>query len=82
MISDWGEAYHQGIRRFGDQKAQEIEQLIHTLPITLIEANKSWLDRFVAFWSMEGRAEPGSVMVVSVQNRPRKAQASFLKQLP
>ncbi len=28
------------MRRFGDQKAQEIEQLIQTLPITLIEANK------------------------------------------
>ncbi len=26
--------------RFGDQKTQEIEQLIQTLPITLIEANK------------------------------------------
>jgi predicted nucleic acid-binding protein len=27
-------------RRFGDTKAQEIEKLIQTLPITLVEANK------------------------------------------
>jgi predicted nucleic acid-binding protein len=28
------------MRRFGGQKAQEIEWLIQTLPITLVEANK------------------------------------------
>ena len=39
-IVNWGEVYYQVTRRFGDQKAQEIEQLIQTLPITLIEANK------------------------------------------
>ena len=38
-IVNWGEVYYQVMRRFGDQKAQDIEQLIHTLPITLIEAN-------------------------------------------
>jgi len=27
------------MRRFGDQKVQDIEQLIQTLPITLIEAD-------------------------------------------
>ena len=37
---NWGEVYYQVMRRFGDKKAQEIEQLIQTLPITLIEANK------------------------------------------
>jgi predicted nucleic acid-binding protein len=37
---NWGEVYYLVMRRFGDQKAQEIEQLIQTLPITLIEANK------------------------------------------
>ena len=37
---NWGEVYYQVMRRFGDQKAQEIEQLIQTLPITLVEANK------------------------------------------
>jgi len=39
-IVNWGEVYYQVARRFGDQKAQEIELLIQTLPITLIEANK------------------------------------------
>jgi predicted nucleic acid-binding protein len=39
-IVNWGEVYYQVMRRFGDQKAQDIEQLIETLPITLIEANK------------------------------------------
>lgn len=40
-IINWGEIYYQVARRFGDQKAQEIEQLIETLPITLIEVDKS-----------------------------------------
>ena len=39
-IVNWGEVYYQVMRRFGDQKTQEIEQLIQTLPITLVEANK------------------------------------------
>ena len=39
-IVNWGEVYYQILRRFGDQKAQEIEQLIQTLPITLVEADK------------------------------------------
>jgi predicted nucleic acid-binding protein len=39
-IVNWGEVYYQVLRRFGDQKAQEVEQLIQTLPITLVEANK------------------------------------------
>jgi predicted nucleic acid-binding protein len=39
-IINWGEVYYQITRRFGDQKAKEIEQLIETLPITLVEANK------------------------------------------
>jgi len=39
-IINWGEVYYQVARRFGDQKAQEIEQLIQTLPIALIEADK------------------------------------------
>jgi predicted nucleic acid-binding protein len=40
-IVNWGEVYYQVTRRFGDQKAQEIEQLIETFPIKLIEADKS-----------------------------------------
>jgi predicted nucleic acid-binding protein len=39
-VVNWGEVYYQVLRRFGDQKTQEIEQLIQTLPITLVEANK------------------------------------------
>jgi len=39
-VVNWGEVYYQVARRFGDQRAQEIEQLIQTLPITLIEADK------------------------------------------
>jgi predicted nucleic acid-binding protein len=39
-VVNWGDVYYQVLRRFGDQKAQEIEQLIQTLPITLVEANK------------------------------------------
>ena len=39
-IVNWGEVYYQVMRRFGEQKAQEIEKLIQTLPITLVEANK------------------------------------------
>jgi predicted nucleic acid-binding protein len=39
-VVNWGEVYYQVARRFGDTKAQEIEKLIQTLPITLVEANK------------------------------------------
>lgn len=39
-IVNWGEVYYQVVRRYGEQKAEEIEQLIQTLPITLVEANK------------------------------------------
>jgi predicted nucleic acid-binding protein len=39
-IVNWGEVYYQVARRFGETKAQEIEQLIQTLPITLVEADK------------------------------------------
>jgi ribonuclease VapC len=39
-IVNWGEVYYQVVVRFGEQKAQEIEKLIQTLPITLVEANK------------------------------------------
>jgi predicted nucleic acid-binding protein len=39
-IVNWGEVYYQVTRRFGEQKAKEIERLIQTLPITLINADK------------------------------------------
>jgi len=40
-IVNWGEVYYQVTRRYGELKAREIEQLIETLPITLIEADKN-----------------------------------------
>ena len=40
-IINWGEVYYQVARRFGDQKAQEIEHLIETLPITFVEADRT-----------------------------------------
>jgi len=39
-IVNWGEVYYQVLRRFGEQKAQEIEKVIQTLPVSLVEANK------------------------------------------
>ena len=39
-IVNWGEVYYQVARRFGEQRVQEIEKLIQTLPITLVEADK------------------------------------------
>ncbi len=39
-VVNWGEVYYQVLRRFGDQKVQEIEQLIQIFPITLVEVNK------------------------------------------
>jgi len=46
-IVNWGEVYYQVARRFGEQKAQEVERLIQTLPITLIEANKELIHETV-----------------------------------
>ena len=40
-IVNWGEVYYQVARQFGDQKAQEVEQLIETLPITFVEADRT-----------------------------------------
>jgi ribonuclease VapC len=39
-IVNWGEVYYQIASRLGNQKAQEIEQLIETLPIRLVEADR------------------------------------------
>jgi ribonuclease VapC len=39
-VVNWGEVYYQVSRRFGYQKAQEIERLIETFPIRLVEADK------------------------------------------
>jgi predicted nucleic acid-binding protein len=40
-IVNWGEVYYHVARRYGEQRAREIERLIETLPITLIEADKN-----------------------------------------
>ena len=39
-IVNWGEVYYHVARRFGEQRADEVAQLIQTLPITLVDANK------------------------------------------
>jgi predicted nucleic acid-binding protein len=39
-VINWGEVYYQVARRFGDSRAQEIEQLIETFPIKLVEVDK------------------------------------------
>ena len=40
-IVNWGEVYYHVAKRYGEQKAQEIERLVETLPIMLIEADKN-----------------------------------------
>ena len=39
-IVNWGEVYYHVARRFGEQRADEVAQVIQTLPITLVDANK------------------------------------------
>jgi ribonuclease VapC len=39
-IVNWGEVYYHVARRFGEQRAEEVAQVIQTLPITLVDANK------------------------------------------
>ena len=39
-VVNWGEVYYQVTRRFGEQKAQEMERLIETFPIKLIAADQ------------------------------------------
>lgn len=39
-IVNWGEVYYQIARRFGEEKAQEIERLIESFPISLVDADK------------------------------------------
>ncbi|HLG29123.1 MAG TPA: type II toxin-antitoxin system VapC family toxin [Candidatus Brocadiales bacterium] len=38
-VVNWGEIYYQVARRLGETKAQEIERLIQSFPIKLIEAD-------------------------------------------
>lgn len=39
-VVNWGEVYYQIARRLGEVKAQEIERLIQSFPITLVDADK------------------------------------------
>jgi hypothetical protein len=71
-IVNWGEVYHQVVVRFGDQKAQEIEQLVQTLPITLIEETRSSpvrrrVSRLKNRW-------PTQILLLSPSPRFRKAE--------
>jgi ribonuclease VapC len=38
---NWGEVYYQVARRLGDSKAREIERLIDSFPIKLVDADKT-----------------------------------------
>ncbi len=71
-IVNWGEVYYQVMRRFGDQKAQDIEQLVQTLPITLIEANKE-LTREAARIKAKKRMEYADCFAAALA-RLRKAE--------
>lgn len=39
-VVNWGEVYYQTARRLGENKAQEIEQLIQSFPITLVDVDE------------------------------------------
>jgi ribonuclease VapC len=71
-IVNWGEVYYQVVRRFGEQKAQEIEKLIQALPITLVEANKE-LTRQAARVKAAKRMAYADCFVVALA-RLRKAE--------
>ena len=62
-IVNWGEVYYQVVRRFGEAKAQEIEQLIQTLPITLVEANKELTREAVRIKAVKRMAYAGCFAV-------------------
>jgi len=39
-VVNWGEVLYQVARRYGEARAQEIERLIQSFPITVVEADK------------------------------------------
>jgi predicted nucleic acid-binding protein len=39
-VINWGEVYYQVSRRYGETKAEEIERLVESLPITIVDADK------------------------------------------
>jgi len=38
---NWGEVYYQVAKRFGEKKAREIEPLIESFPVSLVDADKN-----------------------------------------
>lgn len=38
---NWGEVYYQVVRRFGEERAEEIETLIDTFPIALVDIDRN-----------------------------------------
>jgi len=39
-VVNWGEVYYQVARRWGESRAREIERIIQTLPIKVVEADQ------------------------------------------
>ena len=39
-VVNWGEVYYQVARRWGESRAREIERVIQTLPIKIVEADQ------------------------------------------
>ncbi|MGI0016276.1 MAG: type II toxin-antitoxin system VapC family toxin [Nitrososphaera sp.] len=39
-VVNWGEVYYQVMRRLGEPKAQEVERLIQSFPILLVDADR------------------------------------------
>ena len=40
-VINWGEVYYQVVRRYGDDRAREIEQLIESFPIVLVDIDRN-----------------------------------------
>jgi ribonuclease VapC len=55
-VVNWGEVYYQVARRYGEAKAQEIEYLVNTLPITIVEADKDLTREAARFKSVKKMA--------------------------
>ncbi len=39
-VMNWGEVYYQVARRYGESQAQEIERLIQSFPVTVVDAGR------------------------------------------
>jgi predicted nucleic acid-binding protein len=40
-VINWGEVYYQVVRRYGDDRARKIEQLIGSFPIVLVDIDRN-----------------------------------------